>query len=813
MLLAFSRLSMLQRFAFAQKRPLNLALGRCSHLTYSSTSCNGLRHFASAQHAPRNISPPNSLIQPSDASNLQSTDTLASWTTLATPFPEFAPIITALACDDPFDNILRFVKNSPPIRSLFHDRNKMRDVAVNLAQSSAPHRCIDILQLSHHIGHTLKHGAYEAVAFHLATNLHWRLVLVVASIGIQHVHPTVRLLNWRARALFELQEYNLLQHVLHEFDSAKLSPSDRTYSVLLAGCLHNHDLEGARRCIRRMQEAGFPVKGRTLALIGSFHRHFGVDLKVQQASLDGLSDLSPDFAVAVLNSIIQSALDMQDVPTTLKLLTLFKAHSVREITCTLTCHERLPGLSPQHLWLPKLPGDGLQPNTQTFTIFMNYLIRSSNYQRAIDLGQAALTRGFPATVDIATSLVHAFFLQNRGNVAIEMIARLSSQPIPTEFYLLMARTAPVVDQHTIPNISEVPLTTRICNALLRGILRRQGLRHVPRIFAIMHANNLRPNARTLEILIAYMSSSEGVRPRTILKVMQQLSASSFEVSVRHMHHLIRYILREEKRASFGSGWKGYEKRHRRTNLNRKPPKRQLTNSDMADPLAGIAFGSHTGYNIAAKSILQSLVDRKVKSDPALFSMRIRRDALLHGEFESAQTVFRTMAVRGMQPSHHHFSALMEGYAMMGDLDSAQDVMKLAQDAGVAPNVVMYTILIHGHGRKNDAHSAMRVFQEMVQQKIYPDVASIDAVVGAFFATGARKLAREYLIMLWPYIEPFPEALQKASLVTLISYFRSLDVSRSRTKKSTKARASIYHSVRRLLSAYRRYFGPIVNNAE
>jgi pentatricopeptide repeat protein len=148
---------------------------------------------------------------------------------------------------------------------------------------------------------------------------------------------------------------------------------------------------------------------------------------------------------------------------------------------------------------------------------------------------------------------------------------------------------------------------------------------------------------------------------------------------------------------------------------------------------------------------------------------------------------------------------MEGYSMMGEIDAAKEVMELARNAGVPPNVVMYTILIHGYGRKHDPSSAVHVFRDMVEQGTYPDVASIDAVVGAFFASGASRMARRHLIMLWPYIEPFPETLQHSSLMTLRAHFRSLDLSRSKTKRTSKAKASIYHQLRRLLAAYQRYF--------
>lgn len=744
-----------------------------------------------------------------------STENLSSWTADATPFPEFAPVIDAFASNDPLDNMIWLVKSSPSLLPLFQDRKKIQDVATNLALSAEPYRSIDILELAHRVGHTGKHGAYEAVAHHLASIKDWRLVLLCVSLGIDHLgKPTTRLLNWRARALLELQQFGLLQGVLEGFDSAKLSPTDRTYEIVLTGCLQNHNLDGAKYCIRRMQESPSLQTTRTPSLIAKFHRHFAIDRKVRQDALDTLPQLSPILAVNTLNNIIQSALDVKDVPICLDLLTLFEQSYVQEIIAVLeVTHDPRTQKILHEVDLPEIPVD-LKPDTRTFSIIMNYLIRRSNYQLAINIGEVALRKRFPATEDIITSFVHAFFLQNCGNVALKMLSRIS-KPMKYEFGELHVRGAPKMDWRRIPNITNFPLTTRICNALLRGILRRQGLRHVPTIFAIMHANNLEPNARTLEILVSHMSSTEGVRPRTILEILRNLSASSFEVSVRHLHHLIRYILQEEKRSFFGTTWRSYAKTYVRTytrpNQKRRSRRRSLGSGDQFDPLGGINFGSHSAYGYTARPLLQSLVDRKVKSDSAVIALRIRRDALLHGETESAQDVFHTMTARGLHATHHHFSALMEGYAMMGDLETARGVMELARNAGVSPNVVMYTILIHGYARKHDAGSAMRVFREMVEQGVYPDVASIDAVVGAFYASGASRLARKHLIMLWPYIEPFPEALQQANLMALRSNFRSLESSRSKTKWTSKATPSIYRQLYRLLAAYQKYWSHLCSN--
>ncbi|KAF9532032.1 hypothetical protein CPB83DRAFT_808304 [Crepidotus variabilis] len=802
---------MLQRSVIIQKRPLEWTFGRCKRLADNQAFQihQGQRSLASARHA-RNDSPqiPTQLNYGTHQRTVnpisqQTSNKLATWTALSSPFPEFAPVMHALTLNDPFERVVETVRSSPQLLDIFSDRTQLREVATALAKSSDPRRCIEVLDLAHHVGHTLKHGAYEAIALTLSSIHNWELVLWVATSGIQHVgRATVRLLNWRARALLELQQYGLLRKVLYEFQAASITPTVRTFQIVLSGCLRNHDLEGATSCLQRMEEAGIPLDDHTQSLVASFYQHFGFDSPLCQNALDNLLKLDAPARSPVVNNFILSALNADDMYTALKLLTLFDPSSVEGILSNFPKSDRR--YPPYEIRLPDLKGTLLEPTVQTFVTCMNYQIRSGNYQRAINIAEASQSRDLPATTDLVTSLVHAYFLQNRGNIGVEIVSQLSNQNSTKAFAALRSRH-PVDHPPTIlPNILDVKLSTRICNALLRGILQRQGLRHVPKIFAIMHANDLRPNSRTLEILVSYLSRTEGVRPRTILDIMQNLSAASFDVSVRHMHHLIRYILREEKRSQYGAGWGAYDRKITQA-VKSQLPNPFMSRDNTLDPLGGLSFGSHTGYTISAAPLIESLLSRDVKSDPVMISMRIRRDALVHGEFDSAHDLFRSLSERGMNANHHHFSALMEGYALMGDLDAAKNIMELARDAGVAPNTVMYTILIHGYGRKQDPKLAMKTFQDMVSMDIYPDIAAIDAVVGAFFAAGARKAARDHLILLWSYIEPFPDSLRKASLGMLITHFRTLDVSRTKIKKTTVSRASVYHQVRRVLVSYRQYF--------
>jgi len=122
-------------------------------------------------------------------------------------------------------------------------------------------------------------------------------------------------------------------------------------------------------------------------------------------------------------------------------------------------------------------------------------------------------------------------------------------------------------------------------------------------------------------------------------------------------------------------------------------------------------------------------------------------------------------------------------------------------------VVMYTSLIAGYARQCDPKSAFRTFKEMLSAGIAPDIASINAVVGAFYAKGQHQEARDILVMLWSYIEPFPEALRGSDLLTLISHFCSLNDSPSNRRILSRVeRHAVYAQIRAIIRAYRYYFG-------
>ncbi|KAJ3509413.1 hypothetical protein NLJ89_g5237 [Agrocybe chaxingu] len=797
---------MLQRFAFVRKRHLEWTFAKCICLARTPTYC-GHRPFVSTQAALRSSAPPEDIETPSPQAkrhaNLNANPMAG--------YPEFASVLTALATEPNPNEILRSIEESPSMLSAFSDHKKTNVITTLLAQSSTPIRALQFLELAHATGHTLHHGAYEAVSFHLAAACHWDMVLATVAAGFQHKGTaTLRLLNWRARALFETEQYAILQTILEEFEFLSIRPTQRTFHLVLSGCLRNHDMEGAKLCLRRMTEAGFPINDQTHGFIGRFYRQFGVDLHVRQNALNAIASLPPETGLVVLNQLVSSTLGNEDIPNTLQLLSLYDPSSIEEIRAHISTfapaafdnlHWTLSDLS--HPRVPTLGGQGLKADAMTVALFMNFFIKRADYQGAIDLGNAALMSGMQATPGLVTSFVHSYFLLGHGNTAIRMLEGMCGERASAEFAILKSKEDHGFND-PIPKVSNVPLNVRICNALLRGMIHRQGLRDVSAVFAVMHANGLVPNARTLEIILSSMCQTAGVRPRSILRVIRQLSTDSLQLSVRHMHHIISYILREEKRVLFGTGWKSIAKKKSGT-LHQRKPAIMTSAADPFDPTAGITVGTHTPYRGIAERIVESLASRSVKADPVIIGLRMKRDGVLHSDLDSAVSILRTLTARGIHANVHHFSSLMEGHVMSGNLNEAKSAMNTAEKSGIIPNAVMYTILIHGYARQHNPRAAADTFRKMVKAGIRPDVASIDAVVSAFFAVRQFDKARRTLITLWPYVDGFPPDLHHADLRTLITRFRSLKP--SRVKRHKVHRSVIYRQIRGLLDVYRRHFGP------
>lgn len=700
--------------------------------------------------------------------------------------------------------VAKEVRSHPALLEQLLDRKRVIGLAEGMVRTAVPQRGRRVLDLARALGCQLKQNAYECTAHQLAELKLWHLVPSIVTLGKQHTSKTtVRLLNWRARALVELQHYAALRSMLGEFDQYSLKPNKRTFHLLITGAVRNRDLTQVKELMRQMDEAGVPPDASTHSLIAINYRSFGPNAAVQAHALQNLGKTGGNTATALLNSLVQLRLDARDMPGARAILSFFDKNRIVPIIASVYGADSIQGegdRSPSPARI--IPID---PDANTFSIFINYMAMRHDINGALSLLKGMAAVGVKPTAGTVSSLIHVYFATGDGSSAVHLVAAMCPE-ISKELFSPFVRAEP---PSSLPPIGpETAPTIKVFNALLKGLLHTHGLECTMHVFRIMNDRDVRPNTVTLEILISHLSKVERAPPRTLFRILRNLSVPNLRPTLRHLHVILSSILRHERYLLFGQGWNAISAPFspKRQFEPRIVPTERLSDTTPAfDPMAGIELPRTPSYRSLIRPIVRSLSARGVRSDTVLLGLRIKRDAALKVDLETAQAVFQTLLARGMQPNEYHFAALMEGMTRAGDFPGAIRILNSATTAGVQPNIVMFTILIVGYARHGNPELAVRTFQDMIRAGIKPDVPSIDAVTSAFFAVGAYSTARRSLIALWPYIQPFPEELAAASLLQLARHFRSIPTpGREGSPKafSGKERSTLYRKVHGLMLAWK-----------
>lgn len=633
------------------------------------------------------------------------------------------------------------------------DRDRARMLAVNLASTPTPHRAIRTLAVAYNLGTIFKQNAYECVAHQLSKENCWRLVLSVIKLGKRHTdHTTVRLLNWRARALIEVSHFRLLAGVLREFEDECLQPNQRTFHLLISGHIRNRNLAKAREYLTQMKEAGFPIGASTHALVVSVYRSLGPDATVRQKAFDALGQVGEREATTVLNSLIQFSLDSDDLTGALHYLSLFDIpHGLigQSEKSSVDAH----GSSP----FKRI----VCPDQATFTILINRMCDEHDLPRLSSIIAKMDVFGVQPDHLLVAAIIRALCAAHDVEGAVRIVARMCpSDTIPTALFRRLG-LGPEKKSHVMLSISsDLSPDIHIFNALMNGVSNTLGLNGMRIVLRLMRMNKIVPNATTIEILATHLNKNENVQPRTLIRIIKGLLSRLIRPNLNHIHAITKAVMLREK------VWARKKVGSKEVVLDSK------RSPTLFDPIAGIELPNKLSYRSMTRPVTQSLASRDIKSDRVTIALRMKQ-AVAQGDLRGVEAAFCTMLERGMHANAYHYSALMQAYINTGNIATAESVFKSAIRAGVKPNATMFTILIVGRGHRKSPWTAMEAFEDMVMQGIKPDKPAIHAVANAYAVAGLHGIARRVLLDLWVHVAPFPQELRKASYSRLARAFRVL----------------------------------------
>ncbi|KAH9937150.1 uncharacterized protein B0H18DRAFT_1081418 [Fomitopsis serialis] len=648
------------------------------------------------------------------------------------------------------------------LREHLCDRARTVDLAVQLADTYRAHRALRVLTLSHVLGCKLKQNAYECVAHQLASARRWPLVTSLVELARRQTgRTTARLLNWRARALIESQEFATLDRVLDIFEQERVGPNRRTFHILVSGHLRNRDLA-------RASDAGIKVDASTHALIISSYRQFGLAHSVKTKALDVLHESDDRSATNMINSLVQQSLDRDDIQGAMRYLALFEPDSMPSTADGGSIHRDgdMTSLGSANRHGPRTVTPA--QDAHTFTILINHLAKQADLPRALQILDRMQETGVQPDSSTAAALVRAHFAAGQATAAIRIVANMcharrvmnaSRRIMHASFRQLGLTTSGINEPSLLP--PGIPPTVEVFNALIRGTLTTRRLNGMRVVLRIMNFCNIRPDDTTAHLLLLHLDKVEHASPRDIMRRLRRLLPHRATPTIQHLNVILHSILRRED---------GLRRQMNRTSS----PESSMSSEDSKtwdkisgseesyDPAAGLKVPERPSYRGQFQPILRSLRDRGIRSDRATYALRIRHDA-----------TFQAMINRGLHPNVYHFAAVMEGYSVVGDIDGAMSVMDSAIKEGIRPNLKLYTILITACVQQKDAGRALRIFRSMLAANIQPDAIALHALGRAFVAAGQKGEARRILLQLWPMVAVLPEDLHSAPLVRLMDALTSL----------------------------------------
>ncbi|KAI6136728.1 hypothetical protein F5141DRAFT_1059749 [Pisolithus sp. B1] len=596
--------------------------------------------------------------------------------------------------------ILREIQECPAARGYFVHRETSRQLAQAMALTTLPCRAHSVMIIAHRLGCHFKSNHFESVAYHLSLREHWPSVPLLVSLARHHCgRATARLLNWKMRAFIECRRFDQLDYVMTEFIRDNIKPVRRTFHLLLSAHLRNQDLDAAKRAIQMMENAGFSADASTHALVST-------TLKFTLEHSMPYTVSTPGWLLVSSTAVIQHFLDVGDELGAAQYIEYFGLTGV-DVSSPLG--NNITGVV--GAYLPRRHPAGpanivrVTPDAATFTMLIDYLASKRRFTQVCNLLTRLAEAGIKPDSGVVASLIRAFILNCRDDLAVSLLTSiLHSNDLARALCDLMG--VKTVPQPPI-DARDVPLAVHAFNAILGRAMELRGLSGARFIFRAMRARGITPSSTTIEIFLDYLDRTENATPHQLIRVLRSMSTTISGLTLRHLHIILRSILRREKYLFHGSGCNATASRFSplRESTSALPQGRILLDSDTFNIDDGAKSCRQFTYDSSLRPIVLSLSRRAIRGDRATIAMRLRHESMVDPSLDTARDVLRHMVDQGMHPNQYHYVALMDGYAKCGNMRVAEHIMRAARDAGFKPEVVMYTVLITGYGRQGQTVSA------------------------------------------------------------------------------------------------------------
>lgn len=118
-----------------------------------------------------------------------------------------------------------------------------------------------------------------------------------------------------------------------------------------------------------------------------------------------------------------------------------------------------------------------------------------------------------------------------------------------------------------------------------------------------------------------------------------------------------------------------------------------------------------------------------------------------GRPSDAESIFKAMCAKGLEPEQQTYCALLTAYARAGDVKAAAGVMSRLRASGAEADVKTYNTLMSAHAKVGDAAATLACLREMEAAGVRPIETTHAIVINASVRSGNRADAEKALVEL------------------------------------------------------------------
>lgn len=587
---------------------------------------------------------------------------------------------------------------------------------------------------------------------HLVQRRLWDEVVAFTNIAVSKQVNSLRLIEWRIQALYELRRYPEAVEAFSLFQQHRFQPTGDAYDDLVGAQLLNANLGAAQAALADKAERGFPTTVKTcLALLDGMWM-FGGNRVMEQRVLEEQNEqalkrmkaMCQD--VKVLNRIMSvraSRGDHEDAFAVLDHFNLDKTprlgFALRRFTSAVSSsHSSSPSPS-----APPHPYFRPSPDLATIVILTGIFLRLRRTDLASSLFVESQIPGLGLNEYLVAAVVRTHLAQEDLEGAETFVFAVGQGEATVAKPISRAErkagfNAPI-DASRI-TLAPFEPTPKIYEVLLGGVLRYRGLLGAAELLERM-AQGQKQSVEVTEGMVAalveYVAIERGEEPRTnaeLIVRMYELTARKRKPTIDNLNQLLEAAWRRERWS--GPSSPGKKPWAARREQRKREMRERLLPSAFLEPALGmsedpLAVPTHLPSTTATDSttsssplptpitrIHSSLLDRRTQPGTSTTGHHLRASSSVNSMWDYLQT---SLIDRGIRPTHSHLAIVLRAYIRLGDPSGAHETLQRSFDHfGVQPHVSLYSVLVGGLAKLGMWDQAMSVYREMRERGLEPD---------------------------------------------------------------------------------------------